>query len=125
MESRKIIIALYLAASGVLWFMTRASIQYLYLTFYHVRRIAGITFIREALPVFLGCLCFAILFKHPRVNLVMEEVISELKKVTWPPRDEVVKATMVVITCILIASFILAGFDVMWGKVIGVLLNTY
>jgi preprotein translocase subunit SecE len=124
MDNRKIILSFYFTVSAVLWFLSRAAIQYFYLTFYQIRRLPGISFLKEAAPFVLGIACFLILLNHARANLVLEEVVSELKKVTWPDRQEVVRATTVVIICIMVASFILAGFDLMWGKVISYLLNT-
>lgn len=123
MENRKVILSSYLSASVVSWFLCRSLVQWAYTTFYHIRRLPGIDFGREALPVLVGAIVFIGLFKNPKVNLVMEEVVSELKKVTWPNREDVMKSTWVVLVCILIASFILAGFDLMWGKLIGALLK--
>ena len=123
MDNRKIIVASYVAAGMIVWFLSRAAIQFFYLLFYQVRRIPGIAFMREALPVVVGAATFIVLFSNPKVNLLLEEVVSELKKVTWPTRDEVVRSTTVVIICILIASFILAGFDIVWGKVVGFFLK--
>jgi preprotein translocase SecE subunit len=124
MDARKIILFCHLAAGILVWFLTRAAVNYLYLTFYQVRRFAGITAIREVVPVLLGALVFFLLFRNAKVNLVLDEVVAELRKVTWPARDDVVRSTTVVIICILIASFIFAGFDVLWGKIITFLLHS-
>jgi preprotein translocase subunit SecE len=124
MDNRKIILAFYVAASAVLWVLSRACIQYFYLSFYQIRRLPGILVVREVVPFVLAVACFGILIKHARVNELLEEVVSELKKVTWPTRDEVVRSTTVVIICIALASGILGVFDVVWGKVIGILLRT-
>lgn len=123
MDNRKLILAFYMVCSAVLWFLSRSFIEWTYHTFYAIRRYAAVGVLREALPVVLGIGLFAILLRHPRANTVMDEVVSELKKVTWPSRDDVVKSTTVVIICILIASFLLAGFDLLWGQVIGYLLH--
>ncbi|NBV50912.1 preprotein translocase subunit SecE [bacterium] len=53
----------------------------------------------------------------------MDDVISELKKVTWPAADDVKKSTIVVMVCILLASGLLALFDLFFGKVVGFLLS--
>src|SRR5262245_54646488 len=124
MDNRKLIVASYIAASMVLWFLTRATIQWFYLTFYQVRRLAGIGFMRESLPVIVGAAAFIILLRHPKTTPLLDEVVVELKKVTWPSRDEVMKSTTVVLICVLFASFVLAGFDLAWGKVIGFLLHS-
>lgn len=123
MDNRKVILGSYLGTAILAWFLVRSSLAYLYLNFYQIRRLPAINVLREGLPVLIGAIIFTILLKHPRVNVVMDEVVSELKKVTWPSRDDVVKSTTVVIICILIASFILAGFDLMWGKLITFLLH--
>ena len=124
MDNRKVIVTSYIVASITLWLLTRAAIQWFYLTFYQVRRFPGITLIREALPVLLGAGVLVFLLRHPRTNLVLDEVVAELKKVTWPGKDEVVKSTTVVLICVLFASFMLAGFDLAWGKIIGFLLHS-
>lgn len=124
MDNRKLIVAFYIASSALLWFMARSSLHFLYLTFYQVRRLPGIAVIREVVPIVLAGILFGVLFRHPTVNSYLEDVVSELKKVTWPSREDTIKSTTVVIICILIASFILAGFDLIWGKVITFLLHS-
>jgi preprotein translocase subunit SecE len=123
MDNRKIIITSYLTSAMVVWFLARQMIQYFYLTFYQIRRLPGIAFTREVVPVLLGLIVFAVLFRHPKVNLFLEEVVSELRKVTWPSREEVVRSTTVVIICIAICSVVLGVFDLAWGKVVSYLLN--
>lgn len=123
MDTRKIILSSYLAAAMTTWFLVRSSVAYLYLTFYQIRRLPAIAGLREGIPVLAGALVFILLYKNPKANEVLDEVVSELRKVTWPKRDDVVKSTTVVLICIIIASFILAGFDLMWGKLITFLLK--
>lgn len=123
MDNRKIIITFYIAVSSVLWVLSRAGFQYVYMTFYQIRRMPGIQFLREGLPIILAVGLFAFLLRHSRVNELMDEVVAELRKVTWPTRDDVVKSTTVVLVCILIASVILGFLDGAWGKIVGYLLK--
>jgi preprotein translocase subunit SecE len=123
MDNRKIILLFFTLSGIVVWFLTRSSIQYLYLTFYQVRRLGGIVLIKEILPVILGGICFGILFRNPKANTFLDESVNELKKVSWPNRQDVVRSTTVVIFCILIASGILMFFDVMWSKMINFFLK--
>ncbi len=124
MDARKIILFCHLAVGALVWFLTRSGISYLYLSFYQVRRLAGIGTLREVVPVVLGAAVFGLLFRSAQANLVLDEVVGELRKVTWPAREDVVRSTTVVLICILIASLIFAGFDVMWGKIITFLLHS-
>lgn len=48
--------------------------------------------------------------KKPKRNLT-KEVISELKKVSWPSFSKVVKQTSVVIAVVLVFTLVLLGFD--------------
>jgi preprotein translocase subunit SecE len=123
MENRKIIVSIYISAGILAWFLSRASILYLTSAYYMFGRIPGIHVGSEVVPAILGLATFFILFRHPKVNEVLEEVVSELKKVTWPGREDVVRSTYVVMVCIVLASIFLAAFDLLWGKVIGVLLG--
>lgn len=123
MDSRKIIIGSYVIASMVAWFLARAAIQYVFLTFYQVRRMPGAEIVRESLPILAGLGIFGFLYLYPKVNVWMDEVVSEIKKVTWPGKEDVKRSTIVVIVCILICSVVLALFDLGWGSVIKYLLE--
>ena len=118
MDNRKLTLAAYILGSIIVWFYARSIVEYVYVNFYQIRRLlAGAEVVREALPLVFAGGAFVILLKHPKVNSFMDEVVTELKKVTWPGRPDVVRSTTVVIICIMIASVILASFDVVWGRV--------
>lgn len=53
----------------------------------------------------------------PRKSLgkMFKEVISELKKVSWPSFAKVVKQTGVVITVVLVFALVLLGFDTLFS----------
>jgi len=123
MDSRKTIVGLYLSAGALVWFLVRTFVQWLNFTFYQVRKLPGIEVAKEILPVAGALITFLVLFRNQKVNEVMVDVISELKKVTWPNVDDVKKSTIVVMVCILLASGILAFFDLLFGKFVGFLLS--
>lgn len=100
------------------WFLTRSGVNFLYHAWFAFRKLPGIQYTREALPVVVAVAVFLILYMLPRVNIVLDEAISELKKVTWPNYPDVVKATGVVMMCIVIASLILSSFDLIFGRLI-------
>ncbi|NBX93827.1 MAG: preprotein translocase subunit SecE [Proteobacteria bacterium] len=123
MDSQKVIVGSYLAASALIWYLVRSFVQWLNFTFYQVRKIPGFEAIREALPVVGAVLVFVILLRNRKTNEILEDVVSELRKVTWPTMEDVKKSTIVVMVCILIASGILAIFDLFFGKVVNFLLG--
>jgi preprotein translocase subunit SecE len=56
-------------------------------------------------------------YRDEKVRTLSEEVASELGKVTWPTRDEVVNGTFVVLVTTLVATAFFALMDRFWGFV--------
>jgi preprotein translocase subunit SecE len=53
-----------------------------------------------------------------RVGRYVREIISELRKVLWPSRHELVTYTIVVIVFVVIMVSIVAGLDIGFAKVV-------
>ena len=51
--------------------------------------------------------------KLPPVTFV-QEVVTELKKVTWPTRQETIKLTLVVLTVSTIIGIFVGGLDILF-----------
>jgi preprotein translocase subunit SecE len=62
-----------------------------------------------------SCALAFYLWRHPRVNHLTVEIVTELSKVTWPTRKELSASTVVVIVLSIIASVILGLFDFFWA----------
>lgn len=60
------------------------------------------------------------LYRHPAVNQLADEVVGELSKVTWPTRDEVWVSTIVVVATSVIAAVYTGVFDAMWSALTNV-----
>ena len=58
-------------------------------------------------------------WRHPRVNNLAKEIATELSKVTWPTRKETSAFTVTVIVTTIIASVVLALFDMFWAALTG------
>jgi preprotein translocase subunit SecE len=48
----------------------------------------------------------------------LREVRIEMSKVTWPPRQELLQATMVVIVAVVIAAAYIGVFDLIWSSLV-------
>jgi len=57
------------------------------------------------------------------IKRYLREVWSELKKVSWPQRKEIIASTVVVILCTFIIAFFLGIVDVALQKVLGYLIR--
>ncbi len=55
-----------------------------------------------------------------RVRTFFREVRVEMKKVTWPPRKELVKSTGVVIVAVVVAAVFIGLFDYLWNFLVDV-----
>jgi preprotein translocase subunit SecE len=58
-------------------------------------------------------------FKNERVNQFSSEVVAELRKVTWPGKEETKHQTVVVIITTLVIALLLGLFDAVWGWATG------
>ena len=56
------------------------------------------------------------ILRDPKVMEVAVDIVAELKRVTWPERQETVAATIVVIVTIFIMSIVLGFFDMVWSR---------
>jgi preprotein translocase subunit SecE len=65
----------------------------------------------------IGALVAFYYYKDVKTRTLAEEVASELGKVVWPNRDEVVNGTFVVLVTTLIATTFFALMDRFWGFV--------
>lgn len=64
-----------------------------------------------------GAAVFGYMTRVERVMTFTHEVIGELARVTWPTRDEVVKASVTVVGTTAFTAALLAGFDYLWKNV--------
>ena len=66
---------------------------------------------------------FVYLMRSQPAQDFANEVLVELKKVTWPTWKETRQATMVVLVLVAIIAAILGGFDLIWAKLIKFILS--
>lgn len=117
-EHRNIVFSCYLiiAVLGWLVFSRMASSVSAYFDFYVYGNFVEV--IVRLVPVVLGITLFAVLYRNAKSYNYMTEVISELRKVTWPASKEVSAATIAVIVAVLISAVLLFLFDSIWSYLI-------
>ena len=54
-----------------------------------------------------------------KIKVFFQEVSVELKKVSWPTRQQTVSATLVVITVSVIVAFFLGIVDIVLARIVG------
>jgi preprotein translocase subunit SecE len=55
-----------------------------------------------------------------RLRTFFREVRVEMKKVTWPPRKELIKSTGVVMVAVVVAAAYIGAFDALWNWLVKV-----
>jgi preprotein translocase subunit SecE len=53
-----------------------------------------------------------------RVQEFVQEVLAEFRRVTWPSRQELINATVVVVAVTAVLAFFLGGVDVALARVV-------
>jgi preprotein translocase subunit SecE len=87
-------------------------------------RVLGVLNTSSLLAVVLGLGTFAVLLRNRTALTFVGEVVGELVRVTWPSREEAVRAsTTVVLTTVFMAS-LLAVYDFTWKNLADLILFT-
>ena len=75
----------------------------------------------SAIAFVVSALGGAYLFRDARARAFTNEVFAELRKVTWPSKNETRSATVVVLVTTAIISLILGVFDFVWAQLTGLI----
>lgn len=87
-------------------------------------RVAGLLATSTSIGVVSGFLTFVILLRTPAAVRFSGEVVSELLRVTWPKRDEAVRAATTVVATTLFTAAVLALYDLTWKNLADLVLFT-
>ena len=72
----------------------------------------------SSIGVFLfGIAVFFALNRHPLIVGFSNNVVTELRRVFWPDKEETVRFTTIVIGVTLFVAFMLGLYDFVWGEV--------
>lgn len=72
----------------------------------------------KILPFLIGGGLFVWIYKSQRKMSYLDDVISEIRKITWPARKDTVASTVVVVIAILIIAGILGVYDALCNWII-------
>lgn len=81
---------------------------------YPDNRIAGLLSSTSALGLGAFTLSLIILVRYKRALMFTDEVVGELKQVTWPTRDETLSASTTVVLTTFFTAGLLAAYDFIW-----------
>jgi preprotein translocase subunit SecE len=87
-------------------------------------RVMGILATSSILAILSGATTFLILVRNKAALTFTGEVVGELVRVTWPSREETVRASTTVVLTTLFMASLLAVYDFTWKNVADLFLFT-
>lgn len=87
-------------------------------------RVLGLFSLSALVGVVSGLGTFLGLLRSQRSIRFTDEVIGELAKVTWPSREETIRATTTVVFTTLFVALLLGLYDLVWKNVADLVLFT-
>lgn len=76
-----------------------------------IRLLGGMISISSLTSVIAGIVTFIVLIRNQKVMVFTDEVVGELARVTWPTRDETVRASVTVVFTTIFTASLLAAYD--------------
>lgn len=85
-------------------------------------RILGLVNLSMASAVAVAAISFIVVIRQENVLQFMTEVVSETLQVTWPGRDETIRASATVVLVTLFVAALLAGYDLVFKNLADIIL---
>jgi preprotein translocase subunit SecE len=104
----------YLAVAALLAYIVFAGGLGLAAQFDWEAKVRNIDLVLRIGSIVAGGALFLALYTNHRSNQFMNEVVTELARVTWPTQKETTSATFIVIIMVLISGAILGFLDYLW-----------
>lgn len=108
----------YLAVAVLLGYILFAASMQVGGVFDLEAKVKNFHLVAQGASVLVGAILFLILYRNENVNQFMNEVMTELSRVTWPTQKETSSATVIVIVMVLISGMILGLLDYFFTYVI-------
>jgi preprotein translocase subunit SecE len=117
--SQRFVYAAYFAGGIAIAFLLSKAMSYAWLRLATYKPQIGEPHDEIVMPVagLIGLFTAIYYYRDQKTRTLAEEVASELGKVSWPSREEVVNSTFVVLVTTLLATTFFALMDRFWGFV--------
>jgi preprotein translocase subunit SecE len=112
----------YLAVAGLLGYIVFTGGIQIAGAYDLEARVRNIDLMIRGIALLLGAILFFGLYRSDRANQFMNEVASELMRVTWPTHKETLSSTYVVIIMVVISGMLLGLMDYVWTALLKMVL---
>ncbi len=124
MSDRRVLGFAWLALAACLWFVLRDVTQWAFITFGVANPALGGSFsLASLVAVVVTVVVAVVLWKHKEVHAFCMETVQETRKVVWPTQKETRDHTFVVVVTSVAIALMLWGFDLVFKRFFGVILN--
>jgi preprotein translocase SecE subunit len=86
--------------------------------------LAGVIPVSMLIGIVAGIATLMVLLRNQRANAFTDSVVTELRRVTWPTREETFGNTGIVIGATVFFATLLSTYDFLWAKLTGFFLYT-
>jgi preprotein translocase subunit SecE len=117
--TQRFVYAAYFAGGVAIAFLLSKALSYAWLRLAAYKPQVGEPHDEIVMPIagLIGLVTAIYYYRDQKTRTLAEEVASELGKVSWPSREEVVNSTFVVLVTTLLATTFFALMDRFWGFV--------
>lgn len=122
-NNQNIINAAMVAAGFLAYLVAALLFEILAGMFGAVARLQSIEAYKHGIPVAVGLATFLYMFFSGKVQVFLDEVVTEIRKVVWPSRKDTVAMTIVCCVMVVLAGVGLGAFDFFASQLIKMFVN--
>ena len=86
--------------------------------------LGGFVPVSTLIGVLAGIVTLVVLLRNEKANTFTDQVLTELRLVTWPTREETFSNTGIVVGATVFFAALLSSYDFLWAKLTGIFLYT-
>lgn len=121
--NQKIVTVSFALFAAILGLVVHLLIGTFAASFGFIAKVADSDFVRHILPVLVGLTVFGLLQFNRSAVLWADQIVLELKKVTWPAKKDAMYTSGAVILMVFISSIIVSVFDFLSSTILNKLIN--
>lgn len=122
-NTKKILSLVFIVASLLIWFIFQTFLSNIFGYLQWLERYEWLHLAINISSILIGLLALLGFYKIKIVYDYVFEVVSEVKKVSWPNKKETWSATFVVVVAVIIAGLVLGVFDWISASLLGLILS--
>jgi preprotein translocase subunit SecE len=108
--------------AGIVLYVAFTAGQYAVGAYDLETRVRNVELVLRGASILLGAIVFFVLYRNQQANQFMNEVVTELARVTWPTHKETTNGTIIVIVMVLVSGMVLGLFDYIWTNMLKMVL---